>query len=250
MDRKTPLILSLDTATPCSSVALTAGTRQEGKVVAAFSLTGKVTHSRRLLSIIDLLMSETVTSWQAIDGIAISIGPGSFTGLRIGLATAKGLAAAAGKPLVGISTLDALACKCITDKLVCAVLDARKKEVYTAFYQGSNKGLVERVSDMAVLYPEDLAALVTEPVVMVGDGAMVYNEVFRSLLGELLTIVPAQLHEPSAASLGLLAGEKLVRGEVLDLADGVPVYIRSSDAELNLVKKKNPITVQGQEIHK
>lgn len=248
MDRKTPLILSLDTATPCSSVALTVGTRQEGKVVAAFSLTGKVTHSRRLLSIIDLLMGETATTWQAVDGIAVSIGPGSFTGLRIGLATAKGLAAAAGKPLIGVSTLDALASKCITDKLVCALLDARKKEVYTAFYRLSDAGLMARVSEMAVLYPEDLAALVTEPVVMVGDGALVYNDVLRLLLGGQVTMVPAQLHEPSAASLGLLAGEKLGEGDFLDLAESVPVYIRSSDAELNLLKKKISTTLPGEEI--
>lgn len=238
MDRKSPLILSIDTATPCSSVALTLGTRQDGRVIAAFSLTGKVTHSRRLLSVIDLLMSETARTWQDIDGIAISLGPGSFTGLRIGMATAKGLAAAAGKVLIGISTLDALASKCVSDKLICAVLDARKKEVYAAFYRVGGDGLVTRVSDQAVLPPKDLAVQVMEPVVMVGDGASAYGEFFQSLLGERVVLAPAQLHEPSAASLGLLAGEKLLRGELLDLAEGVPTYIRSSDAELNLLKKK------------
>ncbi|OGR18459.1 MAG: tRNA (adenosine(37)-N6)-threonylcarbamoyltransferase complex dimerization subunit type 1 TsaB [Desulfobacterales bacterium GWB2_56_26] len=245
MDRKSPLILSIDTATPCSSVALTLGTRQDGRVVAAFSLTGKVTHSRRLLSVIDLLMVETVRTWQDIDGIAISLGPGSFTGLRIGMATAKGLAAAAGKVLIGISTLDALASKCVSDKLICAVLDARKKEVYAAFYRLGDDGLIERVSEQAVLQPQELAAQVTEPVIMVGDGALVYGELFRTLLGERVVLAPAQLHEPSASSLGLLAGEKLVRGELLDLAEGVPTYIRSSDAELNLLKKKS--MAQGQE---
>lgn len=238
MDRKSPLILSIDTATPCSSVALTLGTRQDGRVIAAFSLTGKVTHSRRLLSVIDLLMAETARTWQDIDGIAISLGPGSFTGLRIGMATAKGLAAAAGKVLIGISTLDALASKCVSDKLICAVLDARKKEVYAAFYRVGDDGLVTRVSDQAVLPPKDLAVQVMEPVVMVGDGASAYGELFQSLLGERVVLAPAQLHEPSAASLGLLAGEKLLRGELLDLAKGVPTYIRSSDAELNLLKKK------------
>lgn len=243
MDRKPPLILSIDTATPCSSVALTIGTRQEGKVIAAFSLTGKVTHSRRLLSVIDLLMEETARSWEDIDGIGISLGPGSFTGLRIGMATAKGLAAAAGKVLVGISTLDALASKCVGDRLICAVLDARKKEVYAAFYRLGEDGLVARVSEQAVLQPQELAALVTEPVIMVGDGAQVYGELFRTLLGERVVLAPAQLHEPAAASLGFLAGEKLVRGELLDLAEGVPTYIRSSDAELNLLQKNK--MVQG-----
>ena len=245
MDRKSPLILSIDTATPCSSVALTLGTRQDGRVVAAFSLTGKVTHSRRLLSVIDLLMVETVRTWQDIDGIAISLGPGSFTGLRIGMATAKGLAAAAGKVLIGISTLDALASKCVSDKLICAVLDARKKKVYAAFYRLGDDGLIERVSEQAVLQPQELAAQVTEPVIMVGDGALVYGEFFRTLLGERVMLAPAQLHEPSAASIGFLAGEKLLRGELLDLAEGVPTYIRSSDAELNLLKKKS--MAQGQE---
>ena len=239
MDRKSPLILSIDTATPCSSVALTLGTRQGGRVVAAFSLTGKVTHSRRLLSVIDLLMVETARTWQDIDGIAISLGPGSFTGLRIGMATAKGLAAAAGKVLIGISTLDALASKCVSDKLICAVLDARKKEVYAAFYRLGDDGLIERVSEQAVLAPQELAAQVTEPVIMVGDGALVYGDFFRTLLGERVVLAPAQLHEPSASSLGLLAEEKLIRNELLDLAEGVPTYIRSSDAELNLLKKKS-----------
>lgn len=237
MQAKSPLILSIDTATPCSSVALTTGTRQEGRVIAAFSLTGKVTHSRRLLSVIDLLMEETARCWEDIDGIAISLGPGSFTGLRIGMATAKGLAAAAGKVLVGISTLDALASKCVCDRLICAVLDARKKEVYAAFYRLGTDGLVAPVSGQAVLGPQELAAQVTEPVLMVGDGAQVYGDLFRTVLGEKLLIAPGQLHEPAATSLGLLAGEKLLRGELLELAEGVPTYIRSSDAELNLLKK-------------
>lgn len=241
MGRKLPLILSIDTATPCSSVALTVGARKEGKVVAAFSLTGQVTHSRRLLTVIDLLMAETARTWQDIDGIGISLGPGSFTGLRIGMATAKGLAAAAGKHLVGVSSLDALASKCITDKLICAVLDARKKEVYAAFYRLGDDGLAAPVSDQAVLSPQDLAAQVREPVVMIGDGVQAYQELFRSLLGERAIFVPSQLHEPSAASLGMLAGEKLLRGELLDLAEGVPTYIRSSDAELNLLKKKSTL---------
>ncbi len=237
MDHGSPLILAIDTATSCSSVALTLGTRREGRVIAAFSLTGKVTHSRRLLSVIDLLMAETARTWQDIDGIGISTGPGSFTGLRIGMATAKGLAAAAGKVLIGISTLDALASKCVTGKLICAVLDARKKEVYAAFYRSGADGLVERAGDSAVLMPQELAAQVVEPVIMVGDGVQVYGDLFRTLLGERVAFAPAQLHEPSAASLGLLAGERFLRGELLDLAEGVPAYIRSSDAELNLLNK-------------
>jgi tRNA threonylcarbamoyladenosine biosynthesis protein TsaB len=238
MDCTQPLLLSMDTATPCSAVALTFGTRKEGRVLGSLSLTGKVTHSRRLFTAIDYLMKEAEVDWSSIAGIGVSLGPGSFTGLRIGMATAKGLAAAAGKVLLGVSTLDSLAAKCVSSRLVCSVLDARKKEVYSAFYRCNGQGFSERVSDMTVMAPEKLAAFINEPVIMVGDGAMVYSELFRNLLGEKVIFAPSQLHEPSAVSLGMLAGEMLLSGKHLNVADAVPVYIRSSDAELNLAQKK------------
>lgn len=240
MEQEKPIILSLDTSTPCSSVALTAGTRRNGEVVATLSLTGKVTHSRRLLSAVDWIMQESGVHWLDISGIGVSLGPGSFTGLRIGMATAKGLAAAAGTVLLGVSTLDSLAAKCVTDRLICSVLDARKKELYAAFYRCNNEGLVERVSEPVVLTPAELATAINEPVLLVGDGARVYGDVLRTLLREKGMIAPAMLHEPSAASLGMLAGELLEKGHFLDLAEGVPIYVRSSDAELNLLKKQFP----------
>ncbi len=237
MVSRQPLILSMDTATPCSAVALTYGTRRNGRVLASLSLTGNVTHSRRLFVAIDHLMKETEVDWAAIAGIGVSLGPGSFTGLRIGMATAKGLAAAAKKVLLGVSTLDSLAAKMVTSRLVCAVLDARKKEVYAAFYRCNDEGFSYRVGDMAVMAPEKLAKIIEEPVVMVGDGAMVYGDLFRKLMGEKVIFAPSLLHEPSAPSLGMLAGEMFETGEQLDVAEAVPVYIRSSDAELNLLKK-------------
>lgn len=242
MAEKHPFVLALDTATPCSCVAITAGTRHDGEVVASLSLTGKITHSRRLLSAIDWLMKESAITWPLIGGIAVGLGPGSFTGLRIGMATAKGLAAAAGKVLLGVSTLDSLAARCGSAGLICAVLDARKKEVYAAFYRCNRQGFTERLGEPAVLTPARLAAAIDEPVLMVGDGARVYGEVFRDLLRDKVKFASAALHEPSASSLGLLAGEMLERGELLDLAEGVPVYVRSSDAELNLARKNLPAT--------
>ena len=236
MEPKKPLILSIDTSTPCSSVALTAGTRKNGEVVASLCLTGKVTHSRRLLAAIDWIMQESGVAWPAMDGIAVSLGPGSFTGLRIGMATAKGLAAAAEKVLLGVSTLDSLAAKCVTNRLICSLLDARKKEVYAAFYRCKNDGLSERIGDPVVLTPADLAASIHEPVLLVGDGVRAYGEVLQAILQEKCMIAPAALHEPSAASLGMLAGELLEKGRILDVAEGVPMYVRSSDAELNLLK--------------
>ena len=237
MNDHQPLILSMDTATPCSAVALTSGTRKDGRVLASLSLTGNVTHSRRLLRAVDYLLQEAGLGWPEIDGIGVGLGPGSFTGLRIGMATAKGLAAAAGKALVGVASLDSLAAKCSTPRLICAVVDARKKEVYSAFYRCTRDGLAERIGDISAVAPEKLAALITEPVLMIGDGAALYGDLFKEMLGELVLFAPAMLHELSATSLGLLAGEQLVAGKVLDLAEAVPLYIRSSDAQLNLAQR-------------
>lgn len=232
-----PLILALDTATPCCSVALTEGGQRDGKVVGTLSLCGTVTHSRRLLTTVDWLLTEAAVSWPAIDGIAVSVGPGSFTGLRIGMATAKGFACAAEKPMLGISTLEALAANCSTSKMICATLDARKKEVYAAFFRRDKQGAIRQISKISVVSPEQLAEHIQEPVYMVGDAVVTYGGFWREILREKLEIAPAQLHVPMAASLGLLAGEKLVAGEVLDTGSASPLYVRASDAELSLIKK-------------
>ena len=193
MDHHYPLILSMDTATPCSAVALTSGIRKDGKVLASLSLTGNVTHSRRLLAAVDYLLQETGLCWPQIDGIGVSLGPGSFTGLRIGMASAKGLAAAAGKALVGISSLDSLAAKCSTSRLICAIVDARKKEVYTAFYRCVSDGLAERIGDINAVAPEKLGSIITEPVLMIGDGAVLYADLMKKMLGDLVLFAPAML---------------------------------------------------------
>lgn len=247
MDSSQPLILSMDTATPCSTVALTSGTRAEGGIIASLSFTGRVSHSRRLFTAIDYLLREAEVDWPSIAGIAVSLGPGSFTGLRIGMATAKGLVAATGKPLLGVSTLDSLAAKCLSPRLICSVLDARKKEVYAAFYRCNQRGFSKRVGEMVVVAPEKLAAAIEEPVVLIGDGAVAYQELFHRLLGDKVVFAPCQLHEPSAGSLGLLAGEKLLAGDHLDVATAAPIYIRSSDAELNLLQKKAKMSGHSQE---
>lgn len=240
-----PVILAIDTATPATSLAITRGTRREGEVLASLSLSSNVTHSRRLLTSIDWLMAEVEIGWDALAGIGVSLGPGSFTGLRIGMATAKGLAMASGLRLIGVSTLDSLAAKCITTSLICSVLDARKKEVYACFYRLDDEGQLTRESEIVAQTPHELALQITEPVLMVGDGAVVYKDLFQELIGENLTIAPANLNEPSATSLGLLCGEKFIQGMVLDIDTAVPLYVRSSDAELNLKKKKEALAAAG-----
>ena len=233
-----PLILALDTATSCCSLALTAGTMADSSVLASLTLNSSITHSRRLICAIDWLFAETGVDWSRIDGIAVGLGPGSFTGLRIGMATAKGLAATAGKPLLGVSTLDALAGSCMTTRLICAALDARKREVYVAFYRCDDTGVPRRVSAIRAIDPLQLADEIHEPVVIVGDGALVYGDHWRRELGAKAAFAPAALHYPSAAVLGLLGAGNLQKNQILDLAAAVPLYVRASDAELSLEAKK------------
>lgn len=242
-----PLLLSLDTATASCCVALTTGTIAAGRVLGAITLTGAGGCSRRLLAAIDSLMAETGTSWGDIDGIGVGLGPGSFTGLRIGMATGKGLAVAAGVGLHGVSTLDSLAAACPSERLVVSVLDARRRQVYTARYRhqpfqvpglaglaGSPElpGWLRRLGEPEALSPEDCAAALAEPVLLVGDGALLYAELFAARLGENFALAAAPCHQPSAVWLGMLAAEQLLAGEALDLQQGVPLYIRRADATL------------------
>ena len=240
-----PRILAFDTATSCCSVALTEGDQHIGKVVADLALCGTTNHSRRLLAAIDWLLAETAIDWTMIDGIAVSIGPGSFTGLRIGMATAKGFAFAAGKPLLGVSTLAALAAGCNSEKMICATLDARKKEVYAAFFRRDDSGRIGQIGKISVTSPEQLAEHISEPVYMVGDALVSYGGLWQSILGDNLEIAPAQLHVPAASTLGFLAAEQLATGKILDAYTVAPLYVRASDAELSLVKNSSILTGQS-----
>jgi len=230
LDVETPLLLALETTGMCGSVALVG----DGVCVGEFTLQTKVTHSRRLLHAVEYLFEQAECDWDGVCGIAVSLGPGSFTGIRIALSTAKGLAMATGKPLVGVSTLDGLAAQFAhLDKPLCVILDARKKEVYAAFYECLADGTVKQTSDYMVLPPEQLAARISVPTVMAGDGADLYADLFREILAEKALLVDTTCHFPRAASVGKSAWPVYNRREFLEPASAVPIYVRASDAELN-----------------
>lgn len=235
-----PLILSMDTATVCSTVALTRGTAKNGRVLASVSLSSHVTHSRRLITAIDWLLTQARTDWSMIDGIGVGLGPGSFTGLRIGMATAKGLAAASHKPLIGVCTLDSLAAACHSSRSICVVLDARKREVYTSFYRLDVDGVPRRIAEIEAVSPRELGERIDEPTFMVGDGILTYGDLWRGQLDDLVQFGSSHLTYPSAGVLSLLACEKFLAGDILDTACATPLYVRSTDAELSLFRKKKP----------
>ncbi|MBU0965137.1 MAG: tRNA (adenosine(37)-N6)-threonylcarbamoyltransferase complex dimerization subunit type 1 TsaB [Proteobacteria bacterium] len=229
-----PLILAVENSGMCGSIALVSGSH----CIAEQSLLSKLTHSKRLLVTLDRIMAECQVTWEAIDAIAISLGPGSFTGLRIGLSTVKGLALATSIPLIGVPTLDGLASQFSYAAMpVCPILDARKNEVYTALYQTDENGSMQRLSDYLVIPAAELAAQITEPTVFAGDGISVYGDLLREKLGDHAIFAPEQLYFAKASSIGFLALSRWHKQEFLDPAGCTPLYVRASDAELNLLRK-------------
>lgn len=232
--RTAPVILALETAGPCGSVALVC----PGRCLGEYSLNTETTHSRRLLAGVEWLLDQTSLSWEHIDAIGVSLGPGSFTGLRIGLATAKGLCLATGKPLLGVAGLDGLASQIPFSTLpVCPVVDARKKEIYTALYHCHSSGTPIRTSNISVMAPERLAEVISGPTIFIGDALPLYGGMLRQLLPGFARLAPAEICYARASAIGCVALRHFAAGEFLDPATAVPIYVRSSDAELHLGSK-------------
>jgi tRNA threonylcarbamoyladenosine biosynthesis protein TsaB len=225
-------ILGIDTSTACGSVGLV----DDERIIAEHLLNTPVTHSERLLGAIESVLREGRCSMSDLDGWAISLGPGSFTGLRIGVSTVKGLSFATGKPVVGVPTLDALASQVSpTPYLICPVLDARKREVYASFYHyDEENGTIRRQSPYQAIRPEHLIQGIEKRTIFIGEGVRTYGNLFKKSLPSLAAFACPSLnilHGSTVADLGL---ELLHLGEVLDLSSFTPIYIRPSEAEMKL----------------
>ncbi|MBM9535871.1 tRNA (adenosine(37)-N6)-threonylcarbamoyltransferase complex dimerization subunit type 1 TsaB [Desulfobulbus alkaliphilus] len=227
------LILSIETATGCGSVALTRGCIRDGRVLAEYTLQPELTHSRRLLGVIETMMSAARTDWKDLDAVAVSRGPGSFTGLRIGMAAAQGVAMAAAVPLVGVATLDGMAAAGMAvDLQVCWVLDARKQQVYAAFYRYNSDCAPVRISGYLALTPEQLLRSIREPTLLAGPGVRVCQPWCEGI--GMIRILPAGPVHPRAALVGFCAAQRLTEGGGDGITDRQPLYVRASEAELNL----------------
>jgi len=227
-------VLGIDTSTTCGSIGLV----HDESVISEYLLNLSVTHSERLLDAINLVLGKTRHALGDLDGFAISLGPGSFTGVRIGVSTVKGLAYAVEKPVVGVSTLDVLASQVSpTPYLICPIIDARKGEVYSAFYRYEELNHLKRLSEYQAIKPAVLFEMVKEPTIFLGDGAKTYGEDLRNSLKSFALISPAALHIPHGSVVARLGVELLLRKEYLDLTTFAPLYVRLSDAELKWEEK-------------
>lgn len=228
-----PLLLAIENSGHCGSVALVCGSH----CISEQSTVSRLTHSKRLLGSVEMLLAECEIGWEQLDAIAVGLGPGSFTGLRIGLATVKGLAMACQLPLIGVSSLDALAGQFLHASMpIYPMFDARKSEVYTACFQTDAEGIPRRRGEYLVLSAEKLCRNIDHPVLFAGDGSMAYQEIIRELLGEQAHFASPQSAFVRASSIAFLALESWRQGTFLDPASCVPLYVRASDAELHFKK--------------
>ena len=210
-------------------------------LLAEYTVNYKKTHSQTLLPMLDEIVRMTELDLQTIDAIAIAAGPGSFTGLRIGSATAKGLGLALDRPLVAVPTLDALAYNLYgTDRLICPLMDARRNQVYTGVYTFQN-GLLTRVLEPAALDIREIAEKLCEmkrDVIFLGDGVPVYQRTLEEVLltdlslhGNRYDFAPAHLNKQRAGAVAALALQYLKEGKTQTAAEHCPEYLRLSQAE-------------------
>lgn len=226
------LTLAFETATGCGSVALTRGDLATGKVLAEYTVQPEQSHSRRLLGSVVAMFEATGLSWEDLDVVAVSLGPGSFTGLRIGMAAAKGIALAAGLPLIGVPTLDALAAQLPPAGLpVYCLLDARKQQVYAGRYQW-NEQAYGRTGSFLVLSPGQLAEKITEPCLVAGPGVFACGDVFAG--HSHAQVWHSRVLYPRAALVGFCGALFFAGGEAPAAETLAPLYVRASEAELNL----------------
>ena len=214
-------VLAVETSTLAGGAALLDG----GLVVGEYTLDVSLTHSERLMVAIDRLLTDASWMVRDLEGLAVSVGPGSFTGLRIGLSTVKGLALALAIPIAAVPTLDAMATLLPFAALpVCPVLDARKREVYASLYRWDGASM-RREWDYLALAPADLARRLDEPVIVLGEAADQVDSPYAR------RIRPPR-RGPSPAAVGFLGYSRLAMGDTIAPADLVPIYLRPSEAEL------------------
>ena len=223
-------ILAVDTATTNCSVAIT----DKAYLLAELTLNREETHSKHLMDMIDVALKLSGLNFSDMDGFALTIGPGSFTGLRIGMSTVKGLALAFEKPVVGVSSLATLAIQVsFSPVLICPILDARKGEVYFARYKFVNGQLKEQTKE-DVATPDKAVENLNESCLFVGNGALLYKIKILEKMGKLASFVPMNQNTIRASTIAHIGLAKFENNDTIDIEKISPHYIRKSDAELNL----------------
>ncbi len=221
-------ILAIDTSTRQLGTAVIDGDR----LLSSYALLVDYPHAVELPDAVARVLKSAGTNLQLLDAIAVDLGPGSFTGLRIGLAFVKALVFSRKTPLIGVPSLDVLAAGVpYSPQLICPVLDARQKNVYAALYRAS-AGQPRRDSDYLLGPIDDVLARIKEPTLFLGDGCAVYRERIIERLGAKAQFAPAEFWLPNAATLARLGRERLASGQPDDPARLVPLYLYPLDCSV------------------
>lgn len=226
------LILGIETATPQVGVAIA----DENDVLASLHAGGDRRHAEALVPSISFVAEQAQVTLRDLDAVAVDVGPGLFTGLRVGLATAKAVAHACQIPLIGVTSLEVLAFGARFDpRHILATVDARRSEIFHATYRGTHDGAgVMCVVSPAVDEPARVVDRLAEPdmgYLAVGDGALRYRELFEAV--PEIGLAPKSMCHPSAAVLAELAHTRAANGEFASPLDLVPLYLRAPDAQVN-----------------
>ena len=233
-------ILALDSSGLVAAVAIL----EDEQTIAEYTMNYKKTHSQTLLPMLDEIVKMTEFDLTTIDAIAVAGGPGSFTGLRIGSATAKGLGLALDKPLIHVPTVDGMAYNMFGNGgLICPIMDARRNQVYTGIYRFEND--FEIVEEQMAIDVQDLIGKLNaygEKVTFLGDGVPVYKEQLKEGLQVEYAFAPAHVNRQRAAAVGTLAMKYFEEGKVESAKEHQPDYLRLSQAERERAEKNAGIS--------
>lgn len=226
-------ILAADTSAKTATVALF----ENEVLIAEYTQNIGLTHSEGFLPLVETMLQTTNRDISDIDCFAVTNGPGSFTGLRIGVATVKGLAHAHNKPLAEISTLDALSENIVSfSGYVCPMLDARRQEVYAAVYHSGVKILEDTPLPLTELF--DFLKSRRGKVMFLGDGALNYQDIIRKALPKKALFAPAHLMLQKASSVGIAAMKQIALGNIVPYSDISIRYLKASQPEQQLLNKQ------------
>ncbi len=227
-------LIALDSSGLTASVAVV----EDDLLVAEYTIQYKKTHSQTLLPMLDEISNMIELDLKEVDAVAVAAGPGSFTGLRIGSATAKGLAFAMEKPIVPVPTVDGLAYNLYgTDKIVCPIMDARRSQVYTGIYEfvpGENTYCLNIIKRQCAAAFDEIAQALNEigrEVIFLGDGVPVFQGRMKEIMKVPYTLAPAHMNRQRAACIGVLGSIYYAQGKSVRGEDHVPEYLRLSQAE-------------------
>lgn len=223
-------LLALDSSGLVATVAIVS----EDTMLAEYTVNYKKTHSQTLLPMLDEIVKMVELDLSEIDAIAVAAGPGSFTGLRIGSATAKGLGLALNKPIIAVPTLDGLAFNLYgTNKVICPMMDARRNQVYTGLYEYIGREF-HVIKEQAALAVEDIIEEINQlgrDVIFLGDGVPVYQEMIQQQTKVEYEYAPAHMNRQRAGAIGALGTLYFQNNQFQSATEHEPVYLRLSQAE-------------------